>query len=231
MDNVRFYWRFLRFLCRWGTILHLKVRVHGVRNVPREGGALLVCNHQSHMDPVLVSMALPRESCYMARDSLWDNKWFGKLITSLNAFPVKRNTADLGAIKESLRRLKQGMSLVVFPEGTRTPDGRIHPMFPGLASIAKKTGVPIIPVLIDGMYQAWPKRSPLPRSGNVIIRYGEIIQPGDYAGLSADELVRFLRKRLIEMQHRLHTDLPARRLSWYGPEPDVFEGRSLGSLL
>jgi len=223
MDNVRFYWRFLRFLCRWGTILHLKVRVHGVRNVPREGGALLVCNHQSHMDPVLVSMALPRESCYMARDSLWANKWFARLITSLNAFPVKRHTADLGAIKESLRRLKSGMSLVVFPEGTRTPDGRIHPMFPGLASIAKKAGAPIVPVLIDGMHQAWPKGSPFPRTGSVIIQYGDRIPPAEYAGLSADELVQLLRKRLIHMQHRLHESLPERRLPWHGAQPEVLE--------
>lgn len=222
MDNVRFYWRFLRFLCRWQTILQFKVRVHGVRNVPREGPVLLVCNHQSHMDPVLVSMALPRESCYMGRDSLWANKWFARLITSLNAFPVRRNTADLGAIKESLRRLKNGMSLVVFPEGTRTPDGRIHPMLPGLASIAKKALVPIVPVLIDGMYQAWPKGSPLPRTGNVIIQYGELIRPAEYAGLSAEELVRLLRERLIRMQHRLHQSLPERRLPWYTARPDVF---------
>ena len=225
MENVGFYWRFMRFLCRWQTILQFKVRVHGTRNVPKEGPVLLVCNHQSHMDPILAGMALPRESSFMARDSLWANKWFGRLITSLNAFPVKRNTADLGAIKESLRRLKQGMSLVVFPEGTRTPDGRIHPMLPGLASIAKKAGVPIVPVLIDGMYQAWPKGSPFPKSGNVMIRYGEIIQPADYAALSADELMQFLRKRLIEMQHHLHTSLPERRLPWYGRRPDVFEER------
>jgi len=229
MDNVRFYWRFLRCLCRWQTILQFKVRIHGTRNVPREGPVVLVCNHQSHMDPVLVSMALPRESCYMARDSLWANKWFGKLITSLNAFPVKRNTADLGAIKESLRRLKNGMSLVVFPEGTRTPDGRIHPMFPGLASIAKKAGAPIVPVLIDGMYQAWPKGSAFPRTGSVIIQYGGLIPPAEYAGLSADELVQSLRKRLIEMQHRLHESLPERRLPWHKKQPDVFEDQPDGT--
>jgi 1-acyl-sn-glycerol-3-phosphate acyltransferase len=223
MDNVSLYWRFLRFLCRWQTILQFKVRIHGTHNVPREGPVLLVCNHQSHMDPVLATMALPRESCYMARDSLWANKWFARLITSLNAFPVKRHTADLGAIKESLRRLKSGMSLVVFPEGTRTPDGRIHPMFPGLASIAKKAGAPIVPVLIDGMHQAWPKGSPFPRTGSVIIQYGDLIPPAEYAGLSADELVQLLRKRLIHMQHRLHESLPERRLPWHGAQPEVLE--------
>jgi 1-acyl-sn-glycerol-3-phosphate acyltransferase len=223
MKHVGLHWRFFRFLVRWESVLQFKVRIHHARNVPTEGPVLLVSNHQSHMDPILAAIALPRESSFMARDSLWTNRHFGKLITSLNAFPVKRNTADLGAIKESLRRLKQGWSLVVFPEGTRSPDGRIHPMFPGLASIARKAAVPIVPVLIDGMFQAWPKASPLPRTGSVLVEYGRRIEPAEYADLSAEELVRFLRRRLIEMQHQLHTRLPDRRLPWFTPEPDVFD--------
>jgi 1-acyl-sn-glycerol-3-phosphate acyltransferase len=217
MENVGFYWRFCRFFARWHAVLQFKARVLGVRNVPVEGPIVLVCNHQSFMDPVLASMALPRESCYMARESLWGNRFFAWLIESLNAFPVKRNTADIGAIKESLRRLKNGMSLVVFPEGTRTPDGRIHPMLPGLAAIARKAAVPIVPTLIDGMYQAWPKDSPLPGTGNVIIEYGRPIQPAEYEDLSLEDLIEMIRRRLIEMQHRLHTRLPERRLEWYEP--------------
>lgn len=225
MDNVRLYWRFARFLVRWLSVLQFKVRIHGARRVPTQGPVMLVSNHQSHMDPILATMALPRECCYMARDSLWANKFFGRLISSLNAFPVKRNTADLGAIKESMRRLKSGQALLVFPEGTRTPDGRVHSMLPGLASIAKKTAVPIVPVLIDGMYQAWPKGAAFPRTGNVMIEYGEIIQPDEYAGMSAEELVRMLRARLIAMQHRLHERIPERKLPWHGPVPDVFENQ------
>jgi 1-acyl-sn-glycerol-3-phosphate acyltransferase len=220
MENVGLYWRFCRFWLRWQTVLQFKVRLHGIRHVPVEGPVVLVCNHQSFMDPVLVTMALPRESCYMARESLWHNRFFGWLIESLNAFPVKRNTADIGAIKESLRRLKHGMSLVVFPEGTRTPDGRIHPMLPGLAAIVRKAAVPIVPTLIDGMYQAWPKDSPLPGTGSVIVEYGRAIQPAEYEGLSLEELIEMLRGRLIEMQHRLHTRLPGRRLEWYEPETE-----------
>ena len=125
--------------------------------MPATGGVLLVSNHQSFVDPVLTTMALHREGNYMARDSLFSNPWFGRLIGYLNAFPVRRGTADLAAIKESMRRLRQGRVLLLFPEGTRTPNGRIQPLLPGMFAIAKKTGVPIVPVFVDGMFQAWPR--------------------------------------------------------------------------
>lgn len=218
MSGVRFYWRFLRFLCRWVAVLYLRARCHGVGNVPSSGGVLLVCNHQSFLDPVLATMAPERESCYMARDSLFQGRLFRRLIESLNAFPVRRQSADVGAIKEAIRRLRSGMSLVVFPEGTRTPDGRIYPMLPGLAAIAKKAGVPIVPTLIDGAFQAWPRDRLLPRPGDVIVEYGRPIGPEQYANLSAEELTELIRDRLIDMQRRLHGRLPQRRLEWYDLE-------------
>lgn len=198
--------------------MHLKARFFGMGHVPRQGGVLLVCNHQSLLDPVLATMALPRECSYMARDTLFEHPLFGRLIRSLNAFPVRRGAADVGAIKESLRRLKQGMSLLVFPEGTRTPDGRIRQMMPGLGAIARKAKVPIVPTLIDGAFQAWPRESRLPRPGNAIIEYGTAIMPNEYARLGADELMELIRGRLIAMQHRWHSRLPERRLEWFQAE-------------
>jgi 1-acyl-sn-glycerol-3-phosphate acyltransferase len=167
------------------------------------------------MDPILVSMALPRETCYLARDTLFRNPVFRRLITSLNAFPVRRSTADVSAIKESLRRLKQGYSLLLFPEGTRTPDGRVHPMHAGLTAIAKKARVPIVPILIDGMFQAWPRDCRLPRSGNVVVEYGRPIAPDEYADLSAEQLIELIRGRLIGLQEGWHDAVPRRRLPWY----------------
>jgi 1-acyl-sn-glycerol-3-phosphate acyltransferase len=157
-------------------------------------------------------MALPRESCYMARDTLFHNRLFGRLIASLNAFPVKRGTADLAAVKESLRRLKAGMSLVLFPEGTRSDDGRIKPLLPGLGAIARKARVPVVPTLVDGASRCWPRECRFPRPGNVIIQYGEPIPPEALAGRSADEITDLLRERLIVMQQALHSRLPERRL-------------------
>jgi len=214
-DTMRPGYRFCRFLCQVFCGLYLKTRVFGLPNVPRHGGVLLVANHQSFMDPVLSTMALHREGDFMARDSLFGNPHFKNLIEYLNAFPIRRNTADLGAIKEALRRLKSGRLLVLFPEGTRTEDGRIHPFLPGMGAIARKARVPIVPTLIDGMYQAWPKGQRFPSPADVIIEYGQAIQPHAYADLSIEDLMALIRDRLVTMQLRWHGRLPQRRLEWF----------------
>ena len=209
------YW-IARFYCQGLSALLLRTRVVGLRHVPREGAVLLVSNHQSYMDPILATMDIPREGNYMARDSLFKNPLFGRMIAYLNAFPVRRNTADLAAIKESLRRLKQGKALLLFPEGTRTVDGRIQPMLPGLGAIAKKARVPIVPTLIDGVFQAWPRHRPFPGVGNVIVEYDRPISPAQFQSLTADELMNMIHGRLVAMQRRWHDRFPQRRLSWYG---------------
>ena len=209
------------FGLQWLCIMLFRTRIIGMRNVPKRRGVLLVCNHQSFMDPVLAGMALGiyREGNYMARDSLFHPKWFGKLISYLNTFPVKRGTADLTAIKEAMRRLKQGRVVLVFPEGTRSPDGRITPMLAGLATFAKKCEVPVVPVLVDGMAQAWPRHQLLPRRGDVIVQYDKAIWPAEYASMSAEELTQTIRQRIVRMQTELHRRVPWRRLEWYG-QPD-----------
>jgi 1-acyl-sn-glycerol-3-phosphate acyltransferase len=227
MVNMRIGYRICRDACQLFCAFYFKARIHGLHRVPAKGGTLLVCNNQSLMDPVLATMALHREGNYMARDTLFRHPLFGRLIKYLNAFPVRRQSADIGAIKESLRRLKRGRVLVLFPEGTRTPDGRIGPLLPGLGAIAKKANIPIVPTLIDGMYQAWPKDRQLPAPGNVIVEYGEPIRPDAYAHLTPEELMAMVRTRLIEMQRRWHRRLPERRLQWFDSEanrPSVSEG-------
>ena len=107
-------------------------RVFGTQRVPRAGGVLLVSNHQSFLDPVLATLALPRECNYMARHTLFNIAWLRPIMEYLNAFPVKRGTADMGAIKETLRRLKAGKVVLTFPEATRTVDGSVGPMRAGV---------------------------------------------------------------------------------------------------
>jgi 1-acyl-sn-glycerol-3-phosphate acyltransferase len=214
--GMRLYYRVCRFICQWTMTLLLKARVFGRHHIPARGGVLLVCNHQSFLDPVLATMALIREGNYMARDSLFRRRFFRLLIESLNAFPVRRNTADLAAIKEAMRRLKQGRVVVLYPEGTRTEDGRIGPMLPGLGAIARKAGVPIVPTLIDGVFQAWPRSRKLPGPGDVIIEYGRPITPREYADLTAEGLMDLVRNRLLAMQQRWHSRVPRRRLKSSG---------------
>lgn len=215
MPAMRWSYRFCRFLSQWTCVLLLKTRVFGLRYFPAHGGVLLVSNHQSFMDPVLVTMALYREGNYMARDTLFENRWFRGLIVFLNAFPIRRGSADLLAIKETMRRLKDGRVVAAFPEGTRSPDGQVGPMLAGLATVAKKCKAPIVPTLIDGMVQAWPRHRKLPGFGDVIIEYGKPITAEEYASMTPDELTDEIRRRIIEMQERWHRRVPARRLSWF----------------
>jgi len=210
---VRVYYRITRYLCQMIFYFIWRVRIFGLPNVPAEGGVLLACNHQSFLDPVLVTLALYREGNYMARDTLFRNKYFRMLIESLNAFPVKRSTADVGAIKEIIRRLRDGKVVVTFPEGTRTSDGSILPLHDGSMLVAKRAGSAIVPTLIDGAFEAWPRTKSLPRFGSIHICYGRAILPAEAAALSVAELTRRVEAALRELQaERWRKHLAGRRL-------------------
>lgn len=200
MRGVRWWWRLCRLPCRWFFTLYLCGRVFERRHVPSSGGGLLIANHQSFLDPVLAALALHREAHFMARHTLFEGRVFNRLIRSLNAFPVKRASADVAAIKESLRILRAGELLVAFPEATRTRDGAIAPMQPGVVLLARKTGVPLIPTLILGAFEAWPRHSPLPLPGCVYIAYGEPLTPDDLRGLSDDEAITIVRQRIVDLR-------------------------------
>ena len=193
---MRLYYRFMRFLSQAAFLLYFRGRVFGARGFPRSGSVLLVSNHQSFIDPILVTCALPRESNYMARDTLFANPFFKRLIGSLNAFPVRRGVADVGAVKETLRRLKDGKVVVVFPEGTRTRDGSIGPIKPNSLSIARRAGAAIAPAVVDGAFQIWPRTKRLPRPGTVYVTYAEPITAEQVRDWPEEQLVRVVTERM-----------------------------------
>lgn len=214
VPRVRVYYRACRFLCQAAFLTIFRGRVFHVERVPRAGGVLLVCNHQSFLDPVLATLALPRECHYMARDTLFRGALFTSLIQSLNAFPVKRGAADVGAIKETLRRLRSGGLIAVFPEGTRTSDGRVGTMRAGPVLIARKAQVPIVPTLILGAYESWPRRAPLPRPSPVLVAYGEPLRPAAISGLSDEICIERIRSEILSMmRHYSRHPLVAGRLA------------------
>jgi len=134
------------------------LKSYGVRNVPRRGGVLIVSNHQSYLDPILLAVKLPRPLSFFAKSELFENKFFGAFIRSFNAFPVRQGEGDIGAVKETIRRLQEGHALNVYPEGTRSPDGEIQPMLPGVGLMIRRAGVPVVPAAIFGSYEAWPPK-------------------------------------------------------------------------
>ncbi|HLY75485.1 MAG TPA: lysophospholipid acyltransferase family protein [Planctomycetota bacterium] len=176
---MRWWWRLSQGLARAGANIFGKFRVFGLENLPRSGGVLLAANHQSVLDPVLVAMVLPREMHFMARRSLFRNPIFRAIIVSYNAFAIERDTADVKGVKEAIARLEAGSILLVFPEGTRTGDGSIGRMKPGIGMLAERAAVPIVPVLIDGAYEMLPKGARFPRQGRISIVFGKPLPPSD----------------------------------------------------
>jgi len=200
VPGASLWYRFARQVLRVGFSAMWKIRVFDRHYEPADGGVLYICNHQSFLDPVLMSLALRRPVHYMARDSLFRSSPFKQLIRSLNAFPVRRGTADMAAMKEAMRRLKKGSQLVVFAEGTRTRDGRVGPFLPGVALLAQRAAKWTVPVVIDGAFEAWPRVRPLPGPGSIVVRYAAPIAQDDARDLAPDELVARVRETIIAMQ-------------------------------
>jgi len=192
-----------RRICQVVAVTAFGIRCFGREHVPDQGGALLVSNHQSFFDPMIAALGLSREVHYLARDSLFRQPAFAWLIRSLNAFPVKRSSADLAAIREALRRLKDHQLLLVFGEGTRSHDGRIAPLQPGMAMMARKAKVPLVPVVIDGAFEAWPRSRKLWRLCTIRVMYGQPITAQQIADLGDKAAARIIFQRQQQMQHRL----------------------------
>lgn len=203
----------LRVLARLVVVWFCRFRVSGRENWPVSGGALICANHQSFLDPPLVGLTCPRRLTYLGRDTLFRHRFLGWLITFLDTIPIDREGGGLAGLKETLRRLKGGDMVLIFPEGTRTSDGELRPLKPGFLAVARRSKVPLVPVGLDGAYEAWPRTSPLPRGARLAVVIGQPITAAQVAQLGDDELI-------AELSRRMQTCLQeARRLRRSEPHP------------
>ncbi|MBI5723303.1 MAG: 1-acyl-sn-glycerol-3-phosphate acyltransferase [Planctomycetes bacterium] len=194
------WYRFARRVVQVAFTALWQLRCFNRRFEPTEGGALYICNHQSFLDPILMALSLRRPMNFMARDTLFHSRLLKPLMESLDAFPVKRDSADTGAMKEAMRRLRDGKQLVIFAEGTRTADGRIGLLLPGVTLLAQRAAKWTVPVVIEGAFEAWPKSSPLPIPGHIVVQYGRAIPQESARQMPAEEFTSHIRAKLIEIQ-------------------------------
>ncbi|NLX95279.1 MAG: 1-acyl-sn-glycerol-3-phosphate acyltransferase [Rhodopirellula sp.] len=185
-----------RATVRLAFTLAFRLRYTGLANVPRQGAALVVSNHQSHLDPPLIGAGYPRRMNFLARDTLYRSPLFARLIRSLNAIPLDREGGGMAGMKETLRRLKRGEAILVFPEGTRCWDGDIHPFKPGFATLAKRAGAAIVPATIEGAFQSWPRTRNYPLPGTIHVHFNPPILSQEIRELSEDEVVREVVTRI-----------------------------------
>lgn len=172
------------------------IRVRGREHAPAQGGALVMSNHQSHLDPVLVGLASDRRLNYLARQTLFGFAPFRWLITSLDAIPLDREGLGLNGLKETLKRLKRGEMVLIFPEGTRTRDGEVGVFKPGFCALARRANVPLLPVGIEGGFDSWPRKNVLPMPAAIHIQFGPPLEPSEIEKLDDEQLVAEMRRRI-----------------------------------
>lgn len=137
-------------------LLFYNYRITGRENVPKEGAYIACANHFSAIDPIFVGISLPHRMYFMAKAELFRNKLLGALMHGLGAYPIKRGEADIKSIKNSLRLLGSGKVLGLFPEGTRNKTNETVAE-PGIAMLAIKSKVPVLPVAIISSYKFFKK--------------------------------------------------------------------------
>lgn len=184
-----------------GVVVYLRCRWFGGCRMSSDGPVLLVANHQSNLDPVLIGVGCRRRLSFVAKRPLFRGI-FGWSIRLLDAIPLDQEGSSLSGIKEALRRLKQGGAVLIFPEGTRTNDGRIAPIQPGFCGLVRRSEATILPIGIDGAYQAWPRSRLFPRPNRVVVQFGEPISYNLAQRLDNDALVRLVEDQITHCHHR-----------------------------
>lgn len=172
------FYKFALAIVRFVLLFIFRVKTIGKENIPEDGGVIVAYNHKSYWDPVIAGATCPRKLRFMAKEELFKNPLFGRLIKALGAFPISRGRGDIGAIKGSLKILKEGNTMLIFPEGRRSKDGTIGSAKPGVAAIAHRAKVPVVPACISGDYK-WMRR--------ITVSYGEPVYLDFESKMTAEE--------------------------------------------
>jgi 1-acyl-sn-glycerol-3-phosphate acyltransferase len=186
--------------------LLFRYRFTGKSLVPLTGPVLIVSNHQSNLDPVLVGLACPRQLKYLARIGLFFfpfNYW----IRALGAVPIDRERGALRGIRTTLELLKENNAVLVFPEGSRTDDGELQEMLRGFCVLARRSGATIVPAGLDGAFAALPRAAFLVRPHAISLAFETPLTPAQYEQLTDKELTELVEKRIGQAFERARHDL------------------------
>jgi len=196
----------LWYLVLWGLSwfifrVFFLLKIEGKENLPCSGGFILSSNHLSYLDPILLGLLLPRKMNFMAKEELFRGA-FGWFIQKLGAFPLKRGKLDPRGYKRALNILKKGEILALFPEGTRSFNGKLGPLQKGAAGLSIRCGVPLVPVIIKGTEKALPRGAHFIKLAKLKVKVGEPLFPS--GGEKEEELHRRLEERLKTLWRELN---------------------------
>lgn len=194
-------WVFFRVVYK----LYFRVRWFNAERVPPNGPVILASNHASILDPPLVGVALPRGINYLARASLFRFPVVGWVLHHWDAVPVDRDGGGAKGLKIILDRLLAGGAIVLFPEGTRTTDGKLQPARSGVGLAVIKSSAPVVPVRVFGTFKAYGRNLKLPRPHQIMAKYGE---PMRFEALRA-EAKHCSKARLKEIYQQVADEIMA----------------------
>ncbi len=181
--------------------------ITGAENVPQKGGFIFAPNHISYLDPPIVGASIRRRVHFMAKEELFKPPVFGKLISFVGAFPVKRGTADRNAIRKALELLEKGEGVTIFPEGTRSEDGNLKDPEIGIGMIALKSKAPVVPAAIIGTDKVLGKGARLPRFAKIKVRVGKPMSfPDLYSEKPEREAMEEVGRRVMDEIRRLREE-------------------------
>jgi 1-acyl-sn-glycerol-3-phosphate acyltransferase len=155
--------------------LYFRLRVEGLENLPKTGGAVLASNHQSFLDILIIGGCMPRHVSFVARDTLADWRWLAFVMRQCGVVLVRRGTSDRKALRAMADHLDKEDMVVIYPEGTRTRDGSLQEFKGGALLAARMAGVPLVPCGIRGAFEAWPRGRTIPFPKKIAIRVGRPI--------------------------------------------------------
>lgn len=193
--------------------VYFRCYTRGRRNLPRKGGVIIAPTHRSNLDSPMIGASAGRPLRYFAKSGLFKGPITKWMLVTMGAFPVRRDTIDRSALKAALVVLEAGQPLVVFPEGERKSGTRIHPLLDGVAWLAAKAQVPVVPVAIGGTERAMGIGVRMPRPRTVRFVWGEPLPPpvtNDRGRLSREDLTRYsedLRETLQQMFDAVQQEL------------------------
>lgn len=231
--HVRFgFQRFARRVLKALFRALLRLTVVGIENVPRQGRLIVIMNHLSFLDPILVSALMPRDIAIMSKIENFQIPVLGKVVEWYGSFPVRRGELDMAAIRTSVQVLEGELALLLAPEGTRSKTGGLQTAFDGMAMIATRAHTPVLPVAMTGN-ESFPSQLKRLRRTQVTVRIGEpFVFQSQGTAKRREELARMTQEAMVRLAALLpesyrgeyagyETDSMTFALSvpWHGPRP------------
>jgi 1-acyl-sn-glycerol-3-phosphate acyltransferase len=200
MHEMMFLRNRLHRICRFLLDILFGLHVSGEKAIPRKGSIIIVSNHISELDPPVLGSSIPRQTHYMAKHQLFTSRMSEFYLPRIGAFPVNRDRIDTAALRTALEILREGSILVIFPEGTRSTDGQLLPVKPGIGLLAARSAAPVLPVFL------WGTDHPvgaLFRKTRFSVTCGKMISPDKIADLHEKGGARLVAESIMASIERI----------------------------